>query len=153
MSEIEDLPGVARVLQGLREAEASPGMEARVLERLAAADAQGRTRKAGGRWLPVALRWACAVAVVCGAGFQLWPGLLLRMLRGGDTGELVATLAPGAEVAVGSQEKEQFRNFFRPAPVSADPAHPAEKPLPDTGLDDGSAVPPRVVQTERGETQ
>lgn len=65
--------------------------------------------------------------------------LLLRMLHGGETGELVAALAPGAETAVRSMESAQFRAFFLPAPVIADPQRGAEKPLPDTGLD-GSPV-------------
>lgn len=56
--------------------------------------------------------------------------LLLRLLEGGEKGELVATLAPGHEDALRQKELQEFSTFFRPASPSE-----AEPPPRDTGLD------------------
>ncbi len=73
--------------------------------------------------------------------------LLLRMLHGGGTGELVATLAPGAETAVRSAERAEFSEFFRPVPVTG-PRGP-ETPLPDTGLNGGPALPLGLLKNDK----
>ncbi len=83
--------------------------------------------------------------------------LLLRMLNGGQTAELVATLNPGVETAVRRAENAEFSRFFR-----APPADGTTTPLRDTGLDvgmsasAGSAVPIPAKSTEsesQGEKQ